>query len=87
MKIIPLIFGLSMLSSSTVVSAMSTDDENEAETAPKPQTRNNQPAISGDGVNNAFQVDNPADIGRTGSVSEDAPEPLPVEGGAGHDAK
>ena len=87
MKIIPLIFGLSMLSSSTVVSAMSTDDENEAETAPTPQTRNNQPAISGDGVNNAFQVDNPADIGRTGSVSEDAPEPLPVEGGAGHDAK
>ena len=87
MKIIPLIFALSMLTSSTVASAMSTDDENEAETAPKPQTRNNQPDISGDGINNAFQVEDPADIGRTGSVPEDAPEPLPVEGGAGHNAK
>ena len=88
MKIIPLIFALSMFSSSTVVYAASdADDENGAETAPKPQTRNNQPDISGDGINNAFQVEDPADIGRTGSVPEDAPEPLPVEGGAGHNAK
>ena len=88
MKIIPLIFALSMLTSSTVVSAASdTDDKKEAETAPKPQTRNNQPAISGDGINNAFQVEDPADIGRTGSVPEDAPEPAPLEGGAGHNAK
>ena len=88
MKIIPLIFALSMLTSSTVVSAASdTDDKSGAETAPKPQTRTNQPDISGDGINNAFQVEDPADIGRTGSVPEDAPEPSPLEGGAGHNAK
>ena len=88
MKIIPLIFALTMLTGSTVVSAASdTDDKSGAETAPTPQTRNNQPDISGDGINNAFQVEDPADIGRTGSVPEDAPEPLPVEGGAGHNAK
>ena len=84
----PLIFALSMLTSFTVVYAVSdTDDENGAETAPTPQTRNNQPDISGDGINNAFQVEDPADIGRTGSVPEDAPEPMPTEGGAGHNAK
>ena len=88
MKIMPLIFGLSMLSSSIVVyAAGDTDvDKSKAETAPKPQNRNNMPAISGDGINNASQVDDPADIGRAGSVPEDAPEPMPIEGGAGKNA-
>lgn len=58
-----------------------------ADAAPMPQTmeRNmtGQPAISADGINNATQVEDPADIGRTGEVSPDAPTPLPVEGSAG----
>jgi hypothetical protein len=66
------------------------------ETAPTPQTmeqnmfgepdvsaEGSKPDVSGDGINNATQVENPADIGRSGSVTADAPEPLPVEGGAG----
>jgi hypothetical protein len=58
-----------------------------ADAAPMPQTMEQnmtgQPAISADGINNASQVEDPADIGRTGDVSPDAPTPLPVEGSAG----
>lgn len=58
-----------------------------ADAAPTPQLMEQkmtgQPAISGDGINNATQVEDPADIGRSGDVNPDAPEPLPVEGSAG----
>ena len=58
-----------------------------ADAAPTPQLQEQnmtgQPDISGDGINNATQVEDPADIGRTGDVPTDAPEPQPVEGDAG----
>ena len=58
-----------------------------ADTAPTPQLQEQnmtgQPTISGDGINNAPQVEDPADIGRTGDVPEDAPEPQPLDGDAG----
>lgn len=55
--------------------------------APMPQlmqqTMLGRPAIAGDGINNALQVEDPTEIGRSDSVWLDAPEPLPVEGSAG----
>jgi hypothetical protein len=56
-----------------------------ADAAPTPQLQEQmgQPTISGDGINNATQVEDPSDIGRTGDVPEDAPEPQPLEGDAG----
>ena len=58
-----------------------------ADTAPTPQLQEQsmtgQPSISGDGINNATQVEDPADIGRTGNVPADASEPQPLEGDAG----
>lgn len=55
--------------------------------APAPQlmqqTMLGQPDIAADGINNASQVDDPTDIGRSGSVSEYAPDPLLVEGSSG----
>jgi hypothetical protein len=58
-----------------------------AGSAPTPQLQEQnmtgRPSISGDGINNATQVENPADIGRIGEVPEDAPEPQPLEGDAG----
>jgi hypothetical protein len=42
-----------------------------------------KPDLAGDGINNATQVEDPADIGRSGEGNLEAPEPLPVEGSAG----
>ena len=47
------------------------------------QTMLGQPDIAADGINNASQVDDPTDIGRSGTVTEFAPDPLLVEGSAG----
>jgi hypothetical protein len=55
--------------------------------APTPQlmeqTMQGQPDIAADGINNASQVDDPTDIGRSGSVTEFAPDPQLLEGGSG----
>ncbi len=42
-----------------------------------------KPDIAGDGVQNATQVDNPADIGNKSSTAQDSPEPVPTEGDVG----
>ncbi|MGD8588042.1 MAG: hypothetical protein PVG22_04345 [Chromatiales bacterium] len=40
------------------------------------QTKLGQPDIAADGINNASQVDDPSEIGRTGTVTEFVPDPL-----------
>lgn len=59
--------------------------EEASETALQPMEQQmlGQPEVSGDGVNNATQVEDPSDIGREGLGGTDAPTPLPVEGDAG----
>ena len=56
-----------------------------ADVAPTPQLQEQmgQPDISGDGINNATQVDDPADIGAMEETATDSPEPQPLEGEAG----
>jgi len=58
-----------------------------AVSAPTPQlqqqTMRGQPAIAADGINNATQVDDPSEIGRSDSVNEYAPDPLLLDGGSG----
>ena len=87
MKLIPSIIAMCMLVGSSVVFAGSGSGAGGADAAPTPQLQEQemtgQPTISGDGINNATQVEDPSEIGRSGSVSPDAPEPLPVEGEAG----
>ena len=58
---------------------------NTATTAPQSmlQSAFGRPAIAADGINNASQVDDPTDIGRSGTVSPDAPDPVLLEGSAG----
>ena len=53
--------------------------------APTPQLQEQmgQPDISGDGINNATQVEDPSDIGGTEETTMDSPEPQPLEGEAG----
>ena len=47
------------------------------------QTMLGQPDIAADGINNASQVDDPTDIGRSGMVTEFAPDPLLLVGSSG----
>ena len=56
-----------------------------ADVAPTPQLQEQmgQPDISGDGINNATQVDDPADIGAMEDTTTDSPDPQPLEGEAG----
>jgi hypothetical protein len=58
-----------------------------ASVAPTPQlmeqTMLGQPDIAADGINNASQVDDPTDIGRSGTVTEFAPDPLLLDGSSG----
>ena len=42
-----------------------------------------QPDIAGDGINNAFQVDNPTDIGNKSTTANDSPVPEPTVGEVG----
>ena len=85
MKTITKVIATCLLSGSSVVFAAGQGAG--ADTAPTPQLQEQnmigQPSISGDGINNATQVDDLTDIGRTGNVPEDAPEPQPLEGDAG----
>ncbi len=58
------------------------------EAAPQPMEQNmfgdgNKPAIAGDGIQNATQVENPTDIGNKSSTAQDSPEPVPTEGDVG----
>lgn len=41
-----------------------------------------RPSISGDGIQNATQVDDPSDIG-SDNATTDSPEPAPTVGGVG----
>ena len=74
-----------LIGSSVVLAAGQGAGAGGADTAPTPQLQEQtgQPTISGDGINNATQVEDPSDIGRTGDVTADAPEPQPLEGDAG----
>ncbi|MFW2372697.1 MAG: hypothetical protein ACN4GM_06205 [Gammaproteobacteria bacterium] len=95
MKILHSIIVMYLLSCTSVAFALNDNDvdTNDADSLessqPKNQDKHNsyKPDIAGDGINNAFQVEDPSDIGRSGSVPEHAPEPAPVEGGAGHKAR
>jgi hypothetical protein len=87
MKTITTVIATCLLIGSSVVFAAGQGAGGGADTAPMPQLQQQnmtgQPDISGDGINNATQVEDPADIGRTGSVPADAPDPQPLEGDAG----
>lgn len=89
MKTLTTIIATCMLIGSGVVFAANgqSSGAGSSYTAPTPQlmqqNMTGQPTIAADGINNATQVDDPADIGRSGLVSPDAPEPLPLEGSAG----
>ena len=50
---------------------------------PMQQNMFGQPDISGDGINNATQVDNPADIGNKSTTASDSPVPAPTVGDVG----
>ena len=43
-----------------------------------------KPAIAGDGIQNATQVDSPSDIGRDNATANDSPEPVPTVGDVGN---
>ena len=85
--IITVIASCLLIGSSVVYAAGQGAAAGAADTTPTPQlqeqNKTGQPSISGDGINNATQVEDPADIGRTGDVPEDAPEPQPLDGDAG----
>jgi hypothetical protein len=88
MKTITSIIATGMLiGSSFVYAGQGPSLDSAASSAPMPklmqQTMLGQPDIAADGINNATQVDDPTEIGRTGTVSEFAPDPLLLEGSSG----
>jgi hypothetical protein len=76
-----------MIGSSVVYAGQGpgTASVNAVTTAPQSmlQSAFGRPAIAADGINNASQVDDPTEIGRSGMISTDAPDPILLEGGAG----
>ncbi len=76
-----------LIGSSLVYAGQGPGAGSAASVAPMPQLMQQnmigRPDIAADGINNASQVDDPTDIGRSDSVPSDAPDPLLVEGSAG----
>ena len=76
-----------LIGSSFVYAGQGPDTGGALNVAPTPQlmeqTMLGQPDIAADGINNASQVDDPTDIGRSGTVSEFAPDPLLLDGSSG----
>ena len=66
-----------------LIGSVTAEETSEATVQPVEQEMLGQPEISGDGINNATQVEDPTDIGREGLGATDVPTPLPVEGDAG----
>ena len=88
MKTITSIITTSMLiGSSLVYAGQGPVAAGAASVAPTPQrmeqTMQGQPDIAADGINNASQVDDPTEIGRSGTVTEFAPDPLLLDGSSG----
>jgi hypothetical protein len=76
-----------LIGSSFVYAGQGPSATGAASVAPMPQlmqqTMLGQPDIAADGINNASQVDDPTEIGRSGSVNEYAPDPLLLDGSSG----
>ena len=89
MKLINTLIGTCMLVGSTAVLAEGGGNAGAgaADAAPTPQLMEQKmlgkPEISGDGVTNATQVDDPSEIGGSDASAADAPVPAPVEGEVG----
>ena len=76
-----------LIGSSIVYAGQGPETSGALSVSPTPQlmeqTMLGQPDIAADGINNASQVDDPTDIGRSGTVSEFAPDPLLLDGSSG----
>jgi hypothetical protein len=88
MKTITSIITAAMLiGSSFVYAGQGPSVDSAGSTAPLPQLRQQtmlgQPDIAADGINNASQVDDPTEIGRSGTVTGFAPDPLLLDGSSG----
>ena len=83
MKTITSIIMTSMLIGSSFVYAAQGPAGSTVSTTATPQLMLGQPDIAADGINNASQVDDPTDIGRSDMVTEFAPDPLLLIGSSG----